>query len=200
MASSDPDRSRSRKLTVWTKSGPIRINSSLVLRPKRRAPSVGACAFSSAPLPVSARPMRCSRRPAVCVRVVPTSSSAMWSPTAASRPSAFSKAWNGCQRLPVSYRGIVRHEFDLDAALLRRPSILLVDELAHSNLVGGSLRHDTPSAGRTSKSYSTPASASGRPSTFNILRVSTTWLRRLPACAKGKHCRTAFSMKPMTSS
>ena len=46
----------------------------------------------------------------------------------------------GLERLPtlaVSYRGIVRHEFDLDAALLRRPSILLVDELAHSNLVGG---------------------------------------------------------------
>ncbi len=47
---------------------------------------------------------------------------------------------DGLERLPtlaVSYRGIVRHEFDLDAALLRRPSILLVDELAHSNLVGG---------------------------------------------------------------
>jgi two-component system, OmpR family, sensor histidine kinase KdpD len=39
--------------------------------------------------------------------------------------------------LPIGYRGIVRQEFDLDAALLRRPSILLVDELAHSNLVGG---------------------------------------------------------------
>lgn len=39
--------------------------------------------------------------------------------------------------LPVSYRGIVRQEFDLDAALARHPSILLVDELAHSNLVGG---------------------------------------------------------------
>ena len=39
--------------------------------------------------------------------------------------------------LPVRYRGIVRHEFDLDAALARRPAILLVDELAHSNLVGG---------------------------------------------------------------
>jgi two-component system sensor histidine kinase KdpD len=38
--------------------------------------------------------------------------------------------------LPVSYRGIVRREFDLDAALERRPQILLVDELAHSNLVG----------------------------------------------------------------
>jgi two-component system sensor histidine kinase KdpD len=43
-------------------------------------------------------------------------------------------------RLPtqaVSYRGIVRQEFDLDAALARHPATLLVDELAHSNLVGG---------------------------------------------------------------
>jgi two-component system sensor histidine kinase KdpD len=39
--------------------------------------------------------------------------------------------------LPVRYRGIVRQEFDLDAALVRHPAILLVDELAHSNLVGG---------------------------------------------------------------
>jgi two-component system sensor histidine kinase KdpD len=39
--------------------------------------------------------------------------------------------------LPVRYRGIVRHEFDLDAALERHAAILLVDELAHSNLVGG---------------------------------------------------------------
>ncbi len=39
--------------------------------------------------------------------------------------------------LPVRYRDIVRQEFDLDAALRRRPAILLVDELAHSNLSGG---------------------------------------------------------------
>jgi two-component system, OmpR family, sensor histidine kinase KdpD len=39
--------------------------------------------------------------------------------------------------LPVRYRGIVRNEFDLDAALRRRPSILIVDELAHSNLIEG---------------------------------------------------------------
>ncbi|HEY8265571.1 MAG TPA: sensor histidine kinase KdpD [Steroidobacteraceae bacterium] len=39
--------------------------------------------------------------------------------------------------LPVRYRGITRQEFDLDAALTRRPAILLVDELAHSNLSGG---------------------------------------------------------------
>jgi two-component system sensor histidine kinase KdpD len=47
---------------------------------------------------------------------------------------------DGLELLPtvaVRYRGIVRREFDLDAALARRPGILLVDELAHSNVVGG---------------------------------------------------------------
>jgi two-component system sensor histidine kinase KdpD len=39
--------------------------------------------------------------------------------------------------LPVAYRGIVRQEFNLEAALGRHPAILLVDELAHSNLTGG---------------------------------------------------------------
>jgi two-component system sensor histidine kinase KdpD len=39
--------------------------------------------------------------------------------------------------LPVRYRGIVRQELDLDAALARHPAILLVDELAHSNVIGG---------------------------------------------------------------
>jgi two-component system sensor histidine kinase KdpD len=46
----------------------------------------------------------------------------------------------GLERLPtlaVRYHGIVRQEFALDAALARHPAILLVDELAHSNLVGG---------------------------------------------------------------
>src|SRR5580692_4219834 len=39
--------------------------------------------------------------------------------------------------LQVHYRGIVRREFDLDAALKRAPAIVLVDELAHSNLTEG---------------------------------------------------------------
>jgi two-component system, OmpR family, sensor histidine kinase KdpD len=39
--------------------------------------------------------------------------------------------------LEVRYRGITRREFDLDAALKRRPAIVLVDELAHSNLADG---------------------------------------------------------------
>ncbi len=39
--------------------------------------------------------------------------------------------------LPVRLRGIVRNEFDLDAALARHPAVLLVDELAHSNVIDG---------------------------------------------------------------
>jgi two-component system, OmpR family, sensor histidine kinase KdpD len=39
----------------------------------------------------------------------------------------------------MSYRGKDLGEFDLDAALLRRPSLMLVDELAHSNVQG--VRH-----------------------------------------------------------
>ena len=39
--------------------------------------------------------------------------------------------------LEVEYRGILRPDFDLDAALARHPAILVVDELAHSNLAAG---------------------------------------------------------------
>ncbi len=39
-------------------------------------------------------------------------------------------------RRQVDYRGIHLEEFDLDAALARRPALILIDELAHSNVVG----------------------------------------------------------------
>src|SRR5262245_26002334 len=48
----------------------------------------------------------------------------------------------GLETLPprlVPYRGVVLREFDLDAALARRPQLLIVDELAHTNAEG--LRH-----------------------------------------------------------
>ena len=41
--------------------------------------------------------------------------------------------------LTVTYRGAALREFDLDAALARRPALLLVDELAHTNAPG--MRH-----------------------------------------------------------
>src|SRR5271169_3863398 len=48
----------------------------------------------------------------------------------------------GLEILPpktVSHRGKTLTEFDLDAALLRHPDLILVDELAHSNAPG--MRH-----------------------------------------------------------
>lgn len=48
----------------------------------------------------------------------------------------------GLEQLPVKaipYKGIELHEFDLDAALARKPQLLLVDELAHTN--AGGCRH-----------------------------------------------------------
>ncbi len=38
--------------------------------------------------------------------------------------------------LKVNYKGIEQNEFDLDAALARKPQLILVDELAHTNAAG----------------------------------------------------------------
>jgi len=49
----------------------------------------------------------------------------------------------GLERLPyrhIAYRGAALRDFDLDAALARKPQILLVDELAHSNPLEGEPR------------------------------------------------------------
>lgn len=46
---------------------------------------------------------------------------------------------NGLELLPtkeVEYNGITLHEFDIDAALKRKPQLILVDELAHTNAQG----------------------------------------------------------------
>src|SRR5687768_1290170 len=45
----------------------------------------------------------------------------------------------GLEALPqrqIPYRGVMLREFDLDAALTRRPKLILVDELAHTNAEG----------------------------------------------------------------
>ncbi|WP_310068562.1 sensor histidine kinase KdpD [Phyllobacterium sp. 1468] len=42
----------------------------------------------------------------------------------------------GISRKQINYRGKVLEEFDIDAAIARRPKILVVDELAHTNVPG----------------------------------------------------------------
>lgn len=39
-------------------------------------------------------------------------------------------------RKPIIYRGVTLEEFDLEAALVRRPGLILMDELAHTNAPG----------------------------------------------------------------
>lgn len=49
------------------------------------------------------------------------------------------KMVEGLETLPlktIEYRGITLREFDVDGAIQRRPELLLVDELAHTNAIG----------------------------------------------------------------
>lgn len=46
---------------------------------------------------------------------------------------------DGLEQIPceeITYKGVALKEFDLDAALIRRPQLILVDELAHTNAPG----------------------------------------------------------------
>ena len=49
------------------------------------------------------------------------------------------KLLHGLEEIPnlvIEYHGITLHEFDLDAAIKRKPTLILVDELAHTNAKG----------------------------------------------------------------
>lgn len=79
--------------------------------------------------------------------------------------------------LLVEHRGLVLRELDLDAALKRRPEIILVDELAHTNAPG--LRHSK--RWEDILSFWKRASMFTLRSIFSILKVSTMSLLPLPA-------------------
>ena len=57
-------------------------------------------------------------------------------PMAVAKPKSCSKASKSLPRCSIVYRNRVFHEFDIDAALARRPNLLLVDEYAHTNVPG----------------------------------------------------------------
>ena len=64
------------------------------------------------------------------------SSSALSRPMAGKKPRRSSKDLEILPRRNIEYRGAVLKEFDLDTALRRKPAIILVDELAHTNAPG----------------------------------------------------------------
>ncbi len=51
-------------------------------------------------------------------------------------PPRFWRGWKLVPRRKVEYHGVIMEEMDLEAILARRPQIVLVDELAHTNLPG----------------------------------------------------------------
>lgn len=53
-----------------------------------------------------------------------------------SETAALLEGLDGLERTQQEHRGTVLTEFDLDAALARRPGLILVDELAHTNAPG----------------------------------------------------------------
>ena len=67
---------------------------------------------------------------------VPTSSSASSRPTAGRKPRPCSKDWSDSRSRTIPYRDKVLKEFDIDGALARKPALILIDELAHSNVPG----------------------------------------------------------------
>ncbi len=82
----------------------------------------------------------------------------------------------GLERAPtIAYREGSRAETEPDVEWLiqRRPSVALIDELAHTNATGAPGR----SATRTSSACSTWASTSGRPSTSSTSRASASGCR-----------------------
>lgn len=68
-------------------------------------------------------------------------------------------------------------EFDLDAALARRPALILMDELAHSNAPA----HATLNAGKILKSCWKPVLTFLLPSTCSIWKASMMWSAASPA-------------------
>ena len=68
----------------------------------------------------------------------------MWSwvtsrPTGVKKPKRWSMAWKCIPRREIEYHGTTLSDMDLDAVLARRPQLVLVDELAHTNAPG--MRH-----------------------------------------------------------
>ena len=60
----------------------------------------------------------------------------MWNTISGRIRSPFWKVWNAFLQKKIEYEGILLKEFDLDAALERKPELILVDDLAHRNASG----------------------------------------------------------------
>ena len=89
------------------------------------------------------------------------------------RPDTLALLEGLCQLPPleIPYKGITLREFDLDSAIKRKPRLILVDELAHTN--AENCRHSKEisgypgaSPGRNRCLYYSKCTASGEPERY----------------------------------
>ena len=122
-----------------------------------------------------------------------TSSSASWKPTAVPRlgtDRGLGGAAGHHDRPRRAHRDGPRR-----ASSPGSPGLALVDELAHTNAPGSRTR----SAGRMSKTCSTPASTSSPPSTSSTSSRSTTWSADHRGAAARDHSRLRCCARPTRS-
>ena len=80
--------------------------------------------------------MRCSAKGKDSRNKASTSPSGSLRPTVGPRPWSNWATWPLIPPREIEYRGVILREMDLDAILARRPTVCLVDELAHTNAPG----------------------------------------------------------------
>ncbi len=111
------------------------------------------------------------------------------------RPS--DKSFEKIAKKRTAYKGHVLAEMDLDAILQRKPQLVLVDELAHTNVDGS--RH----AKRYLDVEELLAAGIDVYTTLNVQHLESSerrrW-RRSPACACWRRCRIPSSTAPTKSS
>ncbi len=124
----------------WQISGAILISDlhpkPCSKRPGAKRAALASSRYSSVRRPASARPTRCCSRRVPERRTATTSSSASSKLTGAKKPK---RCWTGSKSFragALEYKGQWLDEMDLDAIIARRPQIVLVDELAHTNAPG----------------------------------------------------------------
>ena len=105
----------------------------------------------------------------------------------------------GLEVLPrrmVDYRGRAIAEFDIDAALARKPKLIVVDELAHTNAPESRHPKRWQDVAGTARA---PASTSGPRSTSSISKAWPTSSRASPASSCARPCPTASCRRRPTS-
>lgn len=92
--------------------------------------------FFLAMLPVPAKPTQCMEAAHEAMKHNIDVVAGYIEPHARPDTQALVKGLEVIPPLMVEYKGVRLREFDLDAALKRRPKLILVDELAHTNAKG----------------------------------------------------------------